>query len=576
LPDERQVAACARAAFRAFTAWQRDFRAITRRGDERFARRDWSELAHDVVERLDLWAERVELALGVVRRTLGAGALDRVSWGAVREAYANRIAALGGRELGETFFNSLTRRLFATVGVDSAVEFTGDEGEAAPAAAVPPAVRVHRGRDDTAALAREMLQASPVAPLLARPAESAALVAREIDRALGGRPVETVEVLRPIFHRGFGGFLVGCVHAGGARLPLAVSLLNLEQGTVVDAVLLEENEVSIVFSFTRSYFLADLDDPAEAVPFLKRLMPRKPIGELYSALGYEKHGKTVLYRELRHHLAHSGERFVVAPGDRGLVMIVFTMPSYDVVFKVIRDRIPLPKTTAREEVRARYDLVFRHDRAGRLADAREFERLAFERARFSEELLEELARDAPETVRFEGDAVVFRQLYTERRMTPLNLYLQAASASDARAAVIDYGRAVRDLAASNIFPGDLLLKNFGVTRHGRVVFYDYDELCLLTDCRFRDLPASSSSEDELAGESWFYVGPRDVFPEEFRTFVGLPRDLLAVFESRHGELFHADWWRRMQRDHREGVAPRIFPYPRGRRLAGPGSALPAG
>src|SRR6185503_2509662 len=112
-------------------------------------------------------------------------------------------------------------------------------------------------------------------------------------------------------------------------------------------------------------------------------------------------------------------------------------------------------------------------------------------------------------------------LYTERRMTPLNLYLREVDSRHAQDAIVDYGEAIKDLARTNIFPGDMLLKNFGVTRHRRVIFYDYDELCLLTTCHFRDLPAARDDLEETGAEPWYYVGPHDIFPEEFLTFLGL-------------------------------------------------------
>jgi len=295
-------------------------------------------------------------------------------------------------------------------------------------------------------------------------------------------------------------------------------------------------------------------------------MPRKPIAELYIAIGYNKHGKTELYRDLMRHIDRSTDTLEIALGDRGMVMCVFTLPSFDVVFKVIRDRFAYPKTSSRREVMERYQLVFKHDRAGRLADVQEFEHLAFARDRFSADLLSELAGEAAETVTIGSRIVEIKHVYVERRMTPLNLYIREAQLSDACKSIVDYGQAVRDLAATNIFPGDMLLKNFGVTRHGRVVFYDYDELCLVTDCQFRDLPAAADESDEFGAEPWFYVGPSDIFPEEFINFMGLGGELLDTFLKAHGDLLTARYWQGIQARHRAGELFDIIPYPCSRRL----------
>jgi len=375
-----------------------------------------------------------------------------------------------------------------------------------------------------------------------------------------------VEMLKPVFYRNKGAYLVGRIRRGSEIHPLILPVLHEEGGLTLDTVLLTLDDAAVVFSFTRSYFQVEVDRTAELVAFLRTLLPHKPVSELYISIGYHKHGKTELFREIQEHLQHTRERFEEARGERGMVMSVFTLPSLDVVFKVIRDRFLPPKSTTREEVLHKYELVHLHDRAGRMPDAQEFEHLAFPRARFAPELLEELLRDAGETVRLEGDQVSIRHLYAERRVTPLNLFLRERDEWTARHAVLDFGQALRDLAATNTFPGDLLLKNFGVTRTGRVIFYDYDELSLVTECNFRDLPEPSEEDEETAGEPWFYVGPSDVFPEEFIRFLGLPERLRDVFVRAQGEVLTPGFWRAMQERHRAGEVVDIFPYRDNQRL----------
>ncbi|CAG1771308.1 hypothetical protein BAC2_01612, partial [uncultured bacterium] len=338
--------------------------------------------------------------------------------------------------------------------------------------------------------------------------------ARSIEAQLtasGVTTVDEVDVLKSIFFRNKGAYIVGRIRSGERLIPLLFAFRHPAEGLTIDAVLTNADDVSVVFSFTRSYFSVDVENPHEVIEFLKSIMPFKRIAELYISIGYNKHGKTELYRDLLRHLRDSDDLFQIALGDKGMVMMVFDLPSFDVVCKIIKDKFAYPKTATRQEVMEKYALVFKHDRAGRLVDAQEFEHLQFDRARFSSALLDELLKVCANSVTVDGDTIAIKHLYTERKMTPLNLYLRQVADDAARAAVIDYGQSVKDLAATNIFPGDMLLKNFGVTRHGRVVFYDYDELGLLTDYNFREIPRSDYDDDETGADPWFYVGENDIF-----------------------------------------------------------------
>jgi isocitrate dehydrogenase kinase/phosphatase len=287
---------------------------------------------------------------------------------------------------------------------------------------------------------------------------------------------------------------------------------------------------------------------------------------LYTSIGYNKHGKTELYRGLLRHLEEPEARFAFVEGDEGMVMAVFTLPSFNVVFKIIKDHFGAPKNTTRHAVMDKYQFVFVRDRVGRLADAQEFEHLEFPKRCFPDDLLTYLLEVAGATVRVEDDRVIVRHLYTERRVTPLNLFLRDADPEYAREAVVDYGNAIKDLAAADIFTGDMLAKNFGVTRNGRVICYDYDELCLLSECRFRRMPPPASLEEEFAAEPWFYVGEQDVFPEEFNAFLVPPGILRDAFIQVHGDLLDVGFWQGVQRRLARGDVVDVFPYRRDARL----------
>ena len=552
------------------------FAALTRQARDLFQRRDWPARQQLSAERLDLYGATVAETLGRLRALLGDRLAERPAWTSIRAACARLIADREDRELAETFHNSITRRVFETHGVDPSVEFVlpaPDPGPPPPgAAAAPGLTSLFLRRAGLADLIADLMHEVDWDIGYLHAGEDAELAAAALQAQLPGLEVQSVEMARPVFFRAKGAYLVGRLlatpGAGGPaeRRPLLLALVNRSGRVEIDAVLASEDEVSIVFSFARSYFFVDLPRPAEMVQFLRALMPRKPVAELYSALGFDKHGKTELYRSLMGHLATRTDRFEIAPGQRGMVMSVFTLPGFDIVFKVLRDRFDDPKTVTHREVMDKYRLVFRHDRAGRLADVQQFEHLEFERARFTDDLLRELLATASERVRIEGDRVVLSHLYTERRLRPLDMYLKEVDGAAARDAVLDYGQVMRDLAAANIFPGDMLLKNFGVSRHGRLIFYDYDELCALTDCRFRELPPPTSDLEETAGEPWFYVGPRDIFPEEFRSFLGLADDLRRLFLEAHGELLGTAFWRGLQERHRRGEVVDIYPYRAAHRL----------
>ena len=567
---------CAAALVQNFADYNAEFRAITRRAPQRFEERDWRGSQRDAVERIELYDKCVTRAVTHMRERLGEDAIERALWSSIKRRFTELIDELPDLEFDKTFFNSVTRQTFGTIGVDAAVEFIALDLN--PIGRITTAIEtnVYGNRGSLELLFEEVLADFRFRTPYLDFDRSVRIITNEVrahcdvmgeadsDASRPPLQVEQVELVRAPFFQMTRAYLVGRISGKGWMLPFVLALKNTESGVLIDAIMMDESSVSILFSFTRSYFHCDLPHVGQAVVFLKTILPRKPVSELYTVLGRAKQGKTERYRELFRHLQQSTDQFVHAPGDRGLVMICFTLPSFDVVFKIIRDRFAYPKNVLREEVLKKYELVFKHDRAGRLVDAQEFKRLQFPTARFSDEVIAELKSEAAGTVRFEDDQLVIGHMYIERRMTPLNLYIRNASREDAERAVLDYGQCIRDLAVTNIFAGDLLLKNFGVTRHGRVIFYDYDELCAVTDCRFRDVPQAQNEEDEMRAEAWFHVNENDVFPETFMQFLGFDPQLKEAFLKVHGEIMRADWWRGIQARLTEGEVLEVLPYHRHR------------
>jgi len=571
LIDSGLAESAARAICDAYSNYRANFDEITGRAGGRFRERNWQGMRADRTERLDLYKHSVDRLEADIRNRLQDRIEAKHVWERIKNNYTGLIGRHGDRELAETFFNSLTRRIFVTIGVDPQVEFVSGPREDAPNQARADLYRDYGHFTTAVDLTLAILADTDLAAGFDSLKAEAGLAAAEIDKAVAvtGLAIEKfcVQVITSIFYRGKGAFIIGCLKADDICLPLVLALLHRPTGIIVDSVLTDEDDVSVLFSFARSYFHVAVKSPCALVAFLRAILPKKRIAELYIALGFHKHGKTEFYRELLDHLTTCGEdRFEISAGTPGMVMVVFNMPDQDLVFKLIRDRFGTAKQTSRLEVMQKYALVFKHDRVGRLVDAQSFEHLKFETCCFSEALLEELRHHAAGTVQIGPDHVIIAQAYVQRRVTPLDVFLHQADEADALKVVVDFGHAIKDLALSNLFAGDFLLKNFGVTRHGRVVFYDYDEICPLTQCNFKVLPQARSDEDELASEPWFLVDESDVFPEEFRRFLPLPPHLLSEFLRRHADLFQVEFWRNAQQAVNIGEPADIVPYASSRRI----------
>jgi isocitrate dehydrogenase kinase/phosphatase len=566
----RLAARGAETIHRAFDEHHGSLRALTQRVWRRFEERDWEGIRRDTLEKLELPSASVDATVEGLRGLLGDRLADRAVWAAMKEAYGRAILGRDDFEIAQTYFNSLTRKVFLHDGVDPAIDFTAEELPLPFQGWEMASARMYAVHRIDAGVIRRILEDAGFAAPFRDLAGDAALAAERLDAgmaaAFGDPGIDALDVLRPVFFRNKGAYLVGRARRGEARIPVVLALVNPREGIAVDAVLHTEDETSIVFSFARWDFHVDVASPRQVIGFLRSILPRKRTSELYASLGYRKHGKTELYRDLMAHIAGGDDRFGPAPGASGLVMSVFTLPSYEFVFKVIKDAFPPQKNTTRERVKAKYRTVQLHDRVGRLVGFQEFEYLTFPRSRFAPELLDELLATAALTISVSGEEVLVRHCYVERKVIPLDLYVQGTEPARAEAAALDWGRCLKDLAAAGIFPGDVLLKNFGVTRHGRVLSYDYDELCALTDLTFRDVPPSRNEEEEMAAEPWFGVAEDDIFPAELLTFLGLRGPLREAFLREHADLFGIELWQGLQERLRRGEVVSFYPYSPERRL----------
>ncbi|HEY4664069.1 MAG TPA: bifunctional isocitrate dehydrogenase kinase/phosphatase [Comamonas sp.] len=565
------------------------FRAATQAAKQHFEQADWAAQQSGQRERIAFYDQRVQECVQHLTQTYAAGSLPMSVWQQVKLHYIVLMVGHLQPELAETFFNSVTTKILHRTHFHNDFIFVrpvvSTEYLEAPGA---PAFRAFYPSSLDAlvptlygVISHFQLQAG-----FENLGRDVALLATRIRQRLQGLTLRAnlqIQVLSSLFFRNKGAYVVGKIITGYTEIPLAIPILHtsLGRGLVLHAVLFDEEDLHGLFSFARAYFMVDMAVPSAYVEFLHSLMPRKPRGEIYTALGLAKQGKTLFYRDLLHHLKHSSDQFRIAPGIQGLVMLVFDLPSFPYVFKLIRDKFPAPKETSRQEVQAKYRLVKEHDRVGRMADTMEYSLVALPLERFSPELLQALQTDAAEHVEIsdrDGDGhmeVIIDHLYIERRLLPLNMFLkecmdagldQPKPRAALERAVLEYGNAIKDLVAANIFPGDMLWKNFGVTRGGKVVFYDYDEIEYLSDCNFRAVPAPRNAEEEMSGEVWWRVGPKDVFPETLEPFLLAHPAVREVFMRYHADLLNPDFWKAHQARIAQGHVHDVFPYDRSRRL----------
>jgi isocitrate dehydrogenase kinase/phosphatase len=565
----------ATALIEGFNRHYRLFRATSAEAKQRFEQADWHGQQRAQRERIEFYDMRVAEAAERLQTEFQAASLSRDTWHQVKLHYIGLLTNHHQPELAETFFNSVTTKIlhhsyfhndFLFVRPAVSTEYIeNDEPEAKPT------YHAYYPNDKNL---RETLNKVIDNFELSLPFEHidtdlddvyAALLKEMDDTRL--RANFQIQVLSSLFFRNKGAYLVGKIINGYRDIPFSLPILHNDHGElIIDAALFGEEDILALFSFARAYFMVDMEIPSAYVQFLRSMMPRKPRSELYSALGLQKHGKNLFYRDFLFHLRHSTDRFRIAPGIKGMVMMVFDLPSFPFVFKVIKDFYPAQKETTRELIQGKYLLVKQHDRVGRMADTLEFSNVTFPRERFEEELIKELKHFCASLIEDNGENIVIRHVYIERRMIPLNIFLQDATPDQLEHAVIEYGNAIKDLVSANIFPGDMLWKNFGVMRQGKVVFYDYDEIEYITDCNFRRVPEPRNEEEEMSGEIWYTVGPKDVFPETFGPFLLGNRAVRSVFMKHHADLLDAAFWQGHKERIAAGHVHDVFPYDPSRRF----------
>jgi len=542
------------------------FGEITQSAQQRFNQCQWAEVQLAAKARNDFYDLRVAETLDTIKQDFLISELDHELWQAVKIAYIDLISSHFQSELAESFYNSVFCHLFERKYYHNAYIFV--ETSCHLSQRTPPKI-FKRYQPSVKGLYQTIVDIMNHDEF-SLPYEN---LKRDINTLIKAfrqqahktrHPLDDLqfEILDFVFYRNKGAYIIGQVISPSGTTPFIVTVLNNEKGGLyIDALLTEGESMAVIFGFARAYFFVDCQHPHALVDFLKDLIPHKTRADLYSAIGFHKQGKTQFYRDFLHHLDVSNDQFILAAGIKGMVMSVFTLPSYPYVFKIIKDKFSPSKNMTKKDVKGKYRLVKLHDRVGRMADTMEYSEVAFPKNRFSEELLEELTKVASSIIRYENDLIIIQHLYIERRMVPLNLYLADATDEQLDEAIYGYGKAIKQLISANIFPGDMLLKNFGVTRHARVIFYDYDEITYMDEVNFRVKPIPITEEQIYAAEPWYSVDPGDMFPEELATFALANPRYKAAFIKHHPELLEASFWQQCQKNVANGIIEDVFPYP---------------
>jgi len=563
----------------AFDGYSDEFLRITRRAKPRFEHRDWigEHGRHkDALTRLDLYEKTLDRIAVKVGKMLGEKRGNRAIWRAARREYAALLPRRHDMELAQTFFNSATRKILGTVGINRRIEFFHLRSKVRRVQSADPVYHTYHNTKGTEALVRQILQEQRFKRRYENLDRDARLVANEIDLYLwpmagSGKP-ESIDIVMAPFFRNKAAYIVGRINIEGVRIPIVMPLYSIDSGIFVDTVLLREENVSRVFGFAHSYFHVEVHRHDALIGFLKSILPQKPVAELYISIGYNRHGKTELYRDLHHFIHESREQFVIAPGKEGAVMLVYTLPDFNFVFKIIKDRPCFLRTqditdkrTTRAEVMSKYNLVCRRDRVGRMVDTQDFENLRFRKKRFTKALMAEFAQAAKEIVTIEDEYVVVKHCYLQRKVIPLPMYLEQEKDPEAiRHIIIDFGFFFKDLAAAGIFPCDLFnIWNYGVTRRRRVVLFDYDDVEPLEQAQFKERPQPRDDLDVLSPEEERIAAmPCDFFVDEIERYSGVPHSLKGLFKSAHGDLFTVDYWKDVKRRLKRGEIIDITPYDR--------------
>jgi isocitrate dehydrogenase kinase/phosphatase len=556
------------------------FNSLTAEAQEIFEKRDWTQSTLNAERRVRLYRAAVDAAWQKMQRLLPERLLDRRFWMAARLAFLERIFNDYEADLALTFFYSMMRLAFDQE--DTPVEYD-DDGLAQHSHIWNPQPVWELYEATPKQMSRSVIRLLRNCGFRAHfenPQRDAGLVtARLLDdwgRLISGGTPRHLRMLRAVFYRDREAYLVGELTSRGRKLPVVLALRNEEAGIRVDAVLTGKEDMrNILFISTRSTFHVHTDNYREVLSFLDTLSPERGHPAMCAVLGFTHPARVALNQRLQLHLRETGERFTATPGRVGMAMVVFAPPSFPYVFKVIRDYSSKTGWTGRTRIIDLYRWVHETNRGRLMLDAWLYRNLDFSRGHFDEGVVQELLRSAPHSVRIEGDRIIFKHVYAQRRVRPLNTFFDETRDRAQRENVIDaFGSFIKDLAGMGLFVGDCygLPFNTGLTHGLNVALFDFDDLGPLFRYRFRETPQLPTEQDEFLWNTetdgaWFPVGEFDVLVDEWERFLGVPPDLRDYFRRKHGDLFTIGYWVDVQRRLAAGELHYVLPYPPERCLA---------
>jgi|AntRauMFilla1563_2_1112583.scaffolds.fasta_scaffold00112_6 isocitrate dehydrogenase kinase/phosphatase len=548
-----------------FKTYMGFFNTYTRLAPIHFRERDWLGTKSNQLQRLRLYKDVLIPLAEECRDILQEHATEPSSWALIKNRYSTLIKETYNIELAETFFNSVVRKILPKTLINEEFMFVMEGFNSCEIPENSDLLRTYPSSWDVEQIIRKILDDYDFgAPFMDKEQDISHLVKSVKDVILSRYRVSSdtkTQLMKPVFYRNKAAYLIGRTYLGHKWMPFIIPMMHGPKGVFVDTLIFDPHMMSNIFSFTRSYFMVEVTKPSQIVAFLSSVIPHKKSHELYNSLGFNKHGKTLLHRDFLLHLAQSKDKFEIAPGIKGMVMTVFTLPSLNLVFKLIKDHFEPPKSMTRQEVQAKYKFVSLHDRVGRMADTHEFEYFCIPLDRISPELLREFRNTVNSLIEIRDDKLIIKHLYTQRKLIPLNIYMENCTTEEGINVAKDYGRSVLQMAQANIFPGDMMTKNFGLTRQNRVIFYDYDEIEILTDMNFRQKPKAETYEQIYAPEPWYSIAKNDVFPADFKRWMIGRADVKAEFLQYHERLFDSNHWSTIQSKIAAGELLHAFPYP---------------
>ena len=392
-------------------------------------------------------------------------------------------------------------------------------------------------------------------------------IARRINRLARrrDRDITTVEMIDAGFFRNRGAYLVGKIlFDDHSYAPLIIALLNGPDGIYCDAVILDEHLAHNLFSSTLANYHVTTRYYHELSAYLHSLMPHRALGLHYSTIGYNHVGKVAVIKELKQELEDSGGVLDNAIGEPGTVAIGFAGPQSAYNLKVIRNHptsgYKWGEFEGIDSVKEKYSRVHEINRTGSMLDNIIYFNIALEKRLFSPGLLAELLAEASETVSLHGDAVLFKYLIVQPRMTPLPVFLEHADERQVRYVLESLGDCIKNNAAANIFNKDLDARNYGVSHFLKVYLFDYDALEVMVDVKIRSNLDRFDGEEDIP--DWYFEDGVIFLPEEIEAGLCIrDREQRQMFREYHGDLLTTGYWENLQYELRQNQVPAIKVYP---------------